>query len=161
MVNRPACASPVVPPDQGGQSDNEADHARPLQLMDVAGELMPDKRDLAGHRVHRVDPERRVTRRHQAEDGHQDEQQREERDEGAVRQVGDQHPAVVVAVLLHNAEDERGRLVPLLRTIRLPQQPLDGVHGVNAFRSCTPATHCHKCMRGLEPGVSAGNAWHA
>ena len=44
--------------------------------MDVAGELMADQRDLLSHRVERLMAQRRVAGGDQAEDGHQDQQQR-------------------------------------------------------------------------------------
>jgi len=47
-----------------------------------------------------------VAGRNQAEDGYKDEQQREQGDEARVREVGDKHPAVVIAVLLDNPEHE-------------------------------------------------------
>jgi hypothetical protein len=78
--------------------------------------------------------EPRVPGRYQPEHRDQDEQQREDRDEGGVRQVGDEHAAVVIAVLLHDADDECRRPEALLRAIDLPDQPLRGVHA-------NPTTH--------------------
>jgi hypothetical protein len=74
--------------------------------MNVARELMADERDLLRDRVEYLMAQCGVAGRNQAEDGYKDEQQREQGDEARVREVGDKHPAVVIAVLLDNPEHE-------------------------------------------------------
>src|SRR5579859_6652926 len=45
-----------------------------------------------------------------------------------MRQAGGEGAAVVIAVLLDDAEEEGGRGVPLLRGVQAPQSALDGIH---------------------------------
>ena len=72
---------PCRSPGQGQQGGCQADDAGAAALVDVAGELMADQRDLPGHRVQCPLPQRGVAGRHQGEEGHQDQQQREQGDE--------------------------------------------------------------------------------
>jgi hypothetical protein len=65
-------------PGQGKQARHQADDAAAAELMDAAGELMADQRHLPGHRVQRLLAQRRVAGGNQANDGHQDQQQREQ-----------------------------------------------------------------------------------
>ena len=73
---------PCRSPGQGEEAGHQADDAGAAELMDVAGELMADQRDLPSHRVQRLMAQRRVAGGNQAKDGHQDQQQREQGDEG-------------------------------------------------------------------------------
>jgi hypothetical protein len=59
---------------------------------------------------------------------YQDQQQREHRDEGGIREGRDEDGAVVIAEPFDDPENQSDRSVTLLRFIRLAERPLDAIH---------------------------------
>ena len=148
---QPGLSQPSRAPDQPGQAHDQADHAGPAEHVNLLGQLMADQRHLIGHRGQHLVPESRVDRCGQAEDRHQHQQQREQRDETGVGEVRHQRAAVVVAELLHHAEDEgRGR-EPLLSGVDPPDHPLDGVHRRPPLTRCRGPATARLDSRWLKP----------
>ena len=138
------------PPGRDEQADDDAGRTGPPQRMDVAYQCGADQRELPGYRVqHRV-PHRRGARGDRDQRRDQDHQQRKHRDKGGMSQVGGQHAAVVVAVLLDHAEGERGNPVLLLSGVHPADHPLDRVHAQCAARQSRSQTGRGAC--GARPG---------
>jgi hypothetical protein len=104
-------------PGQHDQADDQANDAGAAQLRHAARELIADDRDLVSDGIKDLMAECRIVGCHQAEQGHQDQQQREQRNESSVGKVSNQHPAVIVPVLLDQPDSKRRRLVPLLHSV--------------------------------------------
>ena len=62
------------------------------------------------------------------QNGHEQEQQRENREEGVVGDQGGERPGSVVPELLDDAEDESRYPMTLLERVDAPHDPLGGVH---------------------------------
>jgi len=114
-------------PDQQQQSEDQPDRARVPERVHP-GQLPPYVRELPGDGVQHLLAQRRAARGDQAEDRHQDQQQREQGGEGRVRQAPGQGAPIVVAVFLDHAEREGQRPVTLLYLVDPPDAALDRVH---------------------------------
>jgi hypothetical protein len=93
--------------------------------MDVRAELVADHRELLQRRVEDVRFDARVAPRDQAQHGHEDEEQREQREKGVVHEEGGERSRPVVAELLDHRIEEGDRSVPLLEAVHSPREPLD------------------------------------
>jgi hypothetical protein len=125
---QPRLGESASAPEQSEQPDHQAQHAGAAQLGHVTGQLVADQRKLPGDRIQHILAQRRVAGRDEAEDRHQDEQQREHRDERGVRKASGQGAAVVVAVLLDHPDHECGCPMTLLGPVRPPEGALHEVH---------------------------------
>jgi len=92
--------------------------------------------------------------KHEVEDRDEHEQQREHRDEGGVGEVGDERPGVVVAELLHDAEDEGRGSEALLG--RVDRRAILSIGFTAHRRSWLDTAAQHRAQRAVGRGSSSG-----
>ena len=114
---------PQAGPESQRDPDGE-DHAVPVERMDVSGDLGPDDREVGQRRVDDALLEVGIVAKDHAQDGHEHEQQGEQREEPVVGDQGGQVPRLVVTELLDHREGERDRRMPLLERVDLAEDLL-------------------------------------
>jgi hypothetical protein len=108
-----------------------------LQSVNVVAQLSPDHRKLAQRRIEKVLLSAGVANQKNIQQGNEHQEQREYADKGAVRQVVDQGPRVVISELLHYAKEHRGGSKTLLSGINSSGRSFEGIHSFFLPRAST------------------------